>query len=154
MRKYFLLGAVAMLATSTANATTDYAEVTAKATIEVASGDLCPGSLTRGFVIKQNNSEIIANATDRYGAVSSSSSDLISISETDMSSNGEGFLYCDFVTDNITVPDSVPLKNGEKSIIFRPEADMDSGTIYGSYTIPANITSGDYIGTFTVTQTY
>ena len=33
MRKYFLLGAVALMAATSANATTDYAEVTARATI-------------------------------------------------------------------------------------------------------------------------
>ena len=37
MRKYFLLSALALMISGTANATTDYAEVTAKSTIEVAT---------------------------------------------------------------------------------------------------------------------
>jgi len=55
MRKYFLLSAVALLATSTANATTDYAEVTAKATIEVATEFTCDEINWGTIVVKANN---------------------------------------------------------------------------------------------------
>ena len=64
MRKYFLLSAVALLATSTANATTDYAEVTARATIEVAGTFDCPEIDFGTIVVKQNNSEITIYDSD------------------------------------------------------------------------------------------
>ncbi|MBE6451719.1 MAG: hypothetical protein E7016_07155 [Alphaproteobacteria bacterium] len=155
MRKYFLLSAVALLATSTANATTDYAEVTAKATIEVANQLECVStSIGWGIVVKQNNDDIvITNDT-------SASSDLISLTSGNPGDTNEGTTFCSMTeNDTFSLPDSVPLKNGDKVITFTPKAEFDEmgwegARIYGDLFIPANITAGDYIGTFTITKTY
>ena len=69
MRKYFLLGATVLLAVNTANATTDYAEVTAKATIEVARQFECTDFDFGTIVIKENNPEttvVIGDGFEEY----------------------------------------------------------------------------------------
>ena len=155
MRKYFLLSAVALMATTTANATTDYAEVTAKATIEVANTLNCaPNEFGWHIVVKQNNSDILI--TMNQSGIVSNSSDFISLSEID-GLNGATTTACFFVEGaDINIPDTIALKNGTKEIVLTPVL-LPMGNmlaIAGDISIPANITAGDYIGTFTISQTY
>jgi len=55
MRKYFLLSAIALLAATNVNATTDYAEVTARAKIEVANTFECDDVDWGTIVVKAEN---------------------------------------------------------------------------------------------------
>jgi len=134
MRKYFLLSAVALLATSTANATTDYAEVTAKATIEVAGTFDCPEIDFGKIVVKQNNAESRVYEGGPEG-------DIISVEK-----NPE-LLQCTFNSEKIDLVAHMSLTN--------PEAPGKVITLNyeGGYTliIPANITAGEYTGTTTMT---
>jgi len=148
MRKYFLLSAVALLATSTANATTDYAEVTAKATIEVAGTFECIDKDWGKIVVKQNNEEF---KIDTNGETTSA--DLIS-------ANGDGFIYCDGTNEDasITIEDAI-LTNQDTNKTIYMDVSLDgidsTGTqLSSSLTIPSGIVSGEYTGSFTVTRTY
>jgi len=145
MRKYFLLSAVAMLMTTTANATTDYAEVTAKATIEVANTMSCDNIDWGTIVVKQNNGEI--NIDDSCEA---DSDDLISISASDCRSQCRA--NSSFETTGF---DDVTLKNENGNTITLTNIDLaDDGTLYSYLNIPANVKAGTYTGSFTVTVTY
>ena len=154
MRKYFLLTSAALLAASTANATTDYAEVTAKATIEVAGtfefSDLDFGTI----VVKQQNEEIILNCDrDRCAA---RSDDFISQkgyapAKTDENNVAsipwEDGLYFDDITLQGT-------KGGELTVsnVFG-NAYGGYGAIAGTLIIPSKVVADDYTGTFTVVIT-
>ena len=148
MRKYFLLSAVALLATSTANATTDYAEVTAKATIEVAGTFTCDPIDYGTIVVKQGNEEFTI-----YQSGESSSNDLISIS-------GVSGGYCELSTDGVFMEDKelddVVLKNENGDTITLIDLWMEGGSnsILHTLEIPADVKPGDYTGSFTITQTY
>ena len=145
MRKYFLLGVAALLATSTANATTDYAEVTAKATIEIAGTFECDDIDFGTIVVKQNNGEI--NINDSCKA---NSDDLISISASDCLSQCRA--NSSFGTTGF---DDVTLKNENGNTITLTDiALVDDGTLYSFLNIPANVKAGEYTGSFTVTVTY
>ncbi|MBE6451778.1 MAG: hypothetical protein E7016_07465 [Alphaproteobacteria bacterium] len=154
MRKYFLLSAVALLATSTANATTDYAEVTAKATIEVAGTFSCSPINYGTIVVKQGNEAFVI---DEYGT--STSDDLISAGNSSVhsmcSSDSEPEDY--YLAENQTFDDVVLTnKNGDIITLINVHAGAESSasSIYVSLKIPADVKAGDYTGSFTVTKTY
>ncbi|MBE6451838.1 MAG: hypothetical protein E7016_07780 [Alphaproteobacteria bacterium] len=144
MRKYFLLSAVALLATSTANATTDYAEVTAKATIEVANifecGDIDWGTI----VVKQNNEPMTLRYA--YGAgVVSTSNDFISANGKKITSSCTDMP----TTSDVYVTTELTSNEGNKlSLSARLD---DGGTLETELTIPAKVPAGEYTGSFTVT---
>ncbi|MBQ2810674.1 MAG: DUF4402 domain-containing protein [Alphaproteobacteria bacterium] len=153
MRKYFLLSAVALMITGTANATTDYAEVTAKATIEVAGTFTCSDMNFGTIVVKQGNSEIIIDGELAEVGNINDNDDLISISGVSMST-------CS-VSDN---DDYVPMIKFSENLLTLTNDNGDEITvsgftsniqrIFGTLVIPSNVKAGDYTGSFTVTHTY
>ncbi|MBE6450505.1 MAG: hypothetical protein E7016_00900 [Alphaproteobacteria bacterium] len=155
MRKYFLLSAVALMAATTANATTDYAEVTAKATIEVANELSCTEMNWGKIVVKQNNAETIlemgfnSQVSPKYGQ----GADILSTSGYPAAST-TNCTGVDFDTTTPTYPSQVPLKAEGKTKTLTLEPGYESNSFYGYLTIPANVESGEYTGSFTVTVTY
>ncbi|MBQ2811507.1 MAG: hypothetical protein IJF12_04990 [Alphaproteobacteria bacterium] len=148
MRKYFLLSAVALMAATSANATTDYAEVTAKATIEVAGTFSCPEIDWGTFVVKQGNREFWVNT---YVAASGGyDQDMIS------HSGSEGHIECSqqFTDGNseIHFPD-VELENKNGDIIHLTHIIAGSNMIDTKIIIPQDVKAGEYTGSFTVTIT-
>ena len=143
MRKYFLLSAVALIISGNANATTDYAEVTAKATIEVAGTFECDDYDWGTIVVKQNNEPFTIDSFD-----GSEHKDLISISSL------PGSLSCtDEFLGNDTI-DEVKLTNENGDIITISGMFADEDAIYGAQlNIPANVKPGEYTGSFTITVT-
>ncbi|MBE6450909.1 MAG: hypothetical protein E7016_02965 [Alphaproteobacteria bacterium] len=146
MRKYFLLSAVALMATTTANATTDYAEVTAKATIQVAGTFECDNGGVIDFgtiVVKQDNEEFVIENGD------SASDDLISLDYSPESCTPN---TGDFGSD---ITFSTELKNaGGNKLSLSGYLDSDSEEIQTELTIPSDVPAGVYEGTFTLAQTY
>ena len=146
MRKYFLTSAVALLSISTANATTDYAEVTARATIEVANTMDCTDLDFGTIVVKKDNGISTVN-TQLYGAPEGWTSGDI-ISATNLSSS-----VCVFDVDvGIQYPSSINLVGPSENVTAELSGSID--TIFGVLTIPAKVTAGEYEGHFTVTRTY
>ena len=143
MRKYFLTCAVALLATSTANATTDYAEVTAKATIEVANELSCTEMNWGTIIVKQNNEEfsvIFDGGSDSH--------DLISVS-------GNGEVTCSQSIGEVALDDEeFTLKNANADTISLIHVAQENYRITGDLLIPANVKPGVYTGSFTVTYTH
>ena len=146
MRKYFLLSAVALLATSTANATTDYAEVTAKATIEHAGTLDCPSEWDFGtIVIKPNNEALVIDDGD------STSSDFIQ-----MSGGGERFM-CDEIGVYANDYTIALTNNGNDFItldIIKGYEDEVSTEFWSKLTLEENTSTGEYVGNFRITKTY
>ena len=143
MRKYFLISAVALMAATSANATTDYAEVTAKATIEVANTFTCPNLDWGTIVVKQQNDDIIIVSES-----GSDSDDLISYS-------GTGKTECNIDVMN-DYGETISLKNssGDTINILIQSEYSESPSLISTITIPANVKAGEYTGLFTVTKTY
>ncbi|MBE6450854.1 MAG: hypothetical protein E7016_02690 [Alphaproteobacteria bacterium] len=144
MRKYFLLSAVALMISGTANATTDYAEVTAKATIEVAGTFTCEDLDFGTIVVKQNNSVMSLVAP---GSTSES------LPEGIISVSGSGVAMCDgtsFSDGKI----SLDLKNENNQTMNLLVDKVAGDTLVGTLTIPTEVKAGTYTGSFTVTQTY
>jgi len=145
MRKYFLLSAVALLATSTANAKTDYAGDNARATIEVA-GDLNCEDIDWGTIVVKRQNE--AFTIDSSGKTNSS--DLISIS-------GRGDAECmgaewDVYTFSSVTDTKLTNENGDE--ITLTNITHDTAFVKANLNIPAHVQPGEYTGSFTVTQTY
>ena len=156
MRKYFLLSAVALMAATTANATTDYAEVTAKATIEVAGQLDCSNSIDFGtIVVKQNNAESTVVLDENYEILGEIqyTGDIISVT------NASSFPRCglpDISITNASIPENIVIKSGTESLPLKLTSSIgsDGVNIYATLTIPAKVKAGDYTGSFTVTATY
>jgi len=147
MRKYFLLSAVALLATSTANATTDYAEVTAKATIEVATKFSCDNIDYGTIVVKQNNASFVIDA--ELGVVDDTNS-LISWSG-DWGITGVSTCSITFDDD---FDENVTLKNNNgDNITLNVYNRLGDPFLISTLTIPAQVKPGEYTGSFTVTVT-
>ena len=150
MRKYFLLSAVALMAATTANATTDYAEVTAKATIQVAGTISCTDFNFGTIVVKNQNEESVLEV--QYNS-SYPSGDILSVSNpagSECSNNLTIGGYQDYT--NIDIP-TVILKNGDNEMSATFEAANNDG-LTGILTIPANVKAGEYTGSITITATY
>ena len=165
MRKYFLLSAVALLTATNANATTDYAEVTAKATIEVANQMECSDWDLGTIVIKSNNPTTTIT-TDTI-TLDYDSDIILSISNGTNSYS----LVC-YVSDytgnysNITVgvPNAIKLTgktNGDQIIINNITSDAHDDAsggielaINGTFNIPASVKADDYESVFTVNMVY
>ena len=154
MRKYFLLSAVAMLMTTTANATTDYAEVTAKATIQVAGTIECTDIDYGTIVVKQGNEKIHIVGYDEY-----ESKDILSITTVrdqavcytnDGYSQAGDFSYPNSVTLSGTTSDT-PLT----LTLYDPAWGANNDAwLMPELTIPANVKADTYTGSFTMTYTY
>jgi len=155
MRKYFLLSAVALMAATSANATTDYAEVTAKATIEVANTVSCTDLDFGTIVVKSGNkdSSVIADGY-LYG------NDSLRFTGDILSVSGKGYSECNFiegsayvmVSDSVTVQQSTILNDGKGNSMSLTLGDDGSGRVYGTLlTVPAEVVAGEYTGTFSVT---
>ena len=149
MRKYFLLSAVALLTATTANATTDYAEVTARATIEVAGTLDCTDLDFGTIVVKQNNKDTYVDV-DPFSTGITFGTDIIKVT-------GSGMSYCTSDNDYLDV-----LTTNEISLVSEETDDVltvqitnhDQTELSGYLSIPANVKAGEYTGSFTVTQTY
>ena len=144
MRKYFLTCAVALLTATNVNATTDYAEVTAKATIEVANIFECSEIDYGTIVVKQNNRAAELIATD-HDVTGEGADDIISTS--------------DWSKANSSCSTSVWGNKGDVTL-KNSNGDKIAMNIYGQGTtletilyIPTNVKAGDYTASFTVTQT-
>ncbi|MBQ2811056.1 MAG: DUF4402 domain-containing protein [Alphaproteobacteria bacterium] len=163
MRKYFLLSAVALLAASTANATTDYAEVTAKATIEVANTFTCSELNFGTIVMKQNNAESYLWLL-HDGSSIDYDLDVDVISATDYST-----ATCSFdsvISERVTLPDSIQLtgvNTSEKLTVDsfgyatsggEPDVSFNKLHIGAMLHIPSKVTADEYIGSFTVSVVY
>ncbi|MBE6450662.1 MAG: hypothetical protein E7016_01715 [Alphaproteobacteria bacterium] len=144
MRKYFLLSAVALLATSTANATTDYAEVTAKATIEVATEFTCDEINWGTIVVKANNPDFTLY-TD-----SLETPEILSI--TDYNLNGT--CYKNGTPYNGEFEGSTTLKNANGDELGTYASWTTDYPFHSVLSIPANVKAGEYTGAFTVSVTY
>ena len=155
MRKYFLTTAVALLATSTANATTDYAEVTAKATIEVAGTFSCDDFDFGTIVVKQNNEAFTMSEGegDSPDLLSSEGSWVFMCYGEDLSASKLGGYN---LVHRITLKND----NGDTLSASAYVEDCDDlGDGYGCYylpqlNIPAHVKAGEYTGSFTITATY
>ena len=158
MRKYFLLSAVALMAATSANATTDYAEVTAKATIEVANELNCWDLNWGTIVVKQNNQAFTLDS-----ASSTSEEVMAQVIRYDE----DGYFICNGIgsdTADYNLPDTVTLTsdNAGTPLTLRiltpgPESmgiDDGSVVIYSELSVPANVKPGYYESQFTVSFTY
>ena len=152
MRKYFLLSAVALMVATTANATTDYAEVTAKATIEVAGTFSCSNLNFGTIVVKQNNADTMVWA-DSYDGFEDEPLSTDVISQTGVST-----AYCSKLHDNdihdVSYPTTFSLTGGGSTLTATISYDSANGEFDGSLSIPAQVKAGEYTGSFTVTYTY
>ncbi|MBQ2811199.1 MAG: DUF4402 domain-containing protein [Alphaproteobacteria bacterium] len=147
MRKYFLISAVALLAATNANAAPDYAEVTAKATIEVAGTFECTDMDFGTIVVKQNNKEttLVENLSESK-SMGYNVDDIISIS-------GEGYSRCTTNSSILNVSEpNITLSNASNDKLSLSVEDV-GGFLGGTLIIPANVKAGEYTGSFTVTVT-
>lgn len=140
-----------MLATTTANATTDYAEVTARAKIEVANSVECTDLDWGTIVVKQNNQEFTLDAYDP----SKSQTEVISYD------NNKGESSCSGIGGNgsYNLPDSLTLTsdNGGNPLtlhLYRDSFEDGFFLLGSSLTVPANVKTGNYEAHFTVSFTY
>ncbi|MBE6451829.1 MAG: hypothetical protein E7016_07735 [Alphaproteobacteria bacterium] len=146
MRKYFLLSAVALLTATTANATTDYAEVTAKATIEVANLVTCTNIDYGTIVVKKDNRATYGSIFDDGEGNISYGQDVISVSNSKPNSE---------CSDVMTPQESsIKLTNGSGGELELEIWNEGDTTIYSSLFIPAKVSAGVYTGSFTATRTY
>ncbi|MBQ8870803.1 MAG: DUF4402 domain-containing protein [Alphaproteobacteria bacterium] len=154
MRKYFLLSAVALIISGTANAATDYAEVTAKATIEVAGTFTCSDLDFGTIVVKQGNEEFDISSFDLNEGVTYDNY-AISISGFNPSECAYSGGY-DAGDDGTFPPITSYLRNANgDSLLFSADfQNFYGGELHGTLTIPANVKAGEYTGSFTVTLTY
>ncbi|MBE6451080.1 MAG: hypothetical protein E7016_03860 [Alphaproteobacteria bacterium] len=152
MRKYFLLSAVALMAATSANATTDYAEVTAKANIQVAKKITCTDVGFDNIVVKENNSAVTIQHDGGFP-----NGDVFSASFTrgrcyngdpetgEMISDLDGF---EFLTNDI----ELTATGGSEGVFLSVYTADDE--ILGNLEIPASVKAGAYEGHFTITKTY
>ncbi|MBQ8870910.1 MAG: DUF4402 domain-containing protein [Alphaproteobacteria bacterium] len=159
MRKYFLLGAVALLAASNANATTDYAEVTAKATIQVASSATCDILNFGTIVVKQGNEDSTVTLDSDDYSKPIITGDILSVS-------GANVPACSFgdgtgeLTGGNSLPTSLTLtgdKTGETMTVTNFEMYDESDYSYyilATLNIPAGVAADVYTGSFTVYRAY
>ena len=157
MRKYFLLSAVALMAATTANAETNYAEVTASAEVELASSFSC-GDLHFGkLVIKKINEEsyITFDGPDGYYSYGDILSD-----GADTGFNSGCSEIDNYDTANITIPDVELTADGVDTKLTLSELnvgeyDEERGHHYisGKLNIPANVKAGYYSNSFTIMST-
>jgi len=158
MRKYFLLSAVAMLMTTTANATTDYAEVTAKATIQIANKMECTDLNFGTIVVKQNNaaSKLIFDYDAFANGEFTATGDILSYT-------GMKHTHCLFSSENA----EADIDSYERNIILTGEnggtmsvdielleADTNYADFGGTLNIPEKVTAGTYTGSFGVSTVY
>jgi len=147
MRKYFLLSAVALLVATSANATTDYAEVTAKATIEVATKFSCDNIDYGTIVVKQNNSPFVIDA--ELGVVDDTNSLISWSGDTGITGVSTcGITFDDDFNENVTLKNN----NGDK-ITLSVYSRYDDSFLISALRIPAQVKPGEYTGSFTVTVT-
>ncbi|MBQ2810574.1 MAG: DUF4402 domain-containing protein [Alphaproteobacteria bacterium] len=154
MRKYFLLG-VALLVANNAFATTDYAEVTAKATIQIANKIECTGDLDFGtIVMKANNSaSTVSIDISEYHSTGDVLS-VVDINSPDCIFGDDGVNYVNIEESDL--PTSVTL-TGEQSgkTVSVTDFEIYDGTgLNATLNIPANVTADTYVGTFTLAVAY
>ena len=155
MRKYFLLGVAALMTTTSVNAKTDYAEVTAKATIEVATNFTCDEIDWGTIVVKQNNRQFTIYGTDSNGNIDDyfgpDSSELISASKyPSFRCNFNGESYNQHFS-NFSETFDITNENGDKiSATVGSEGENEVTFL----TIPANVKPGNYTGAVTISYTY
>ncbi|MBE6450728.1 MAG: hypothetical protein E7016_02055 [Alphaproteobacteria bacterium] len=155
MRKYFLLSAVALLAATSANATTDYAEVTARATIEVAGKISCTDMNFGTIVVKKDNAESVVDMNYIFNDESywdvSTQGDIISITGYDLTKCENGFLAMGDPY-HPEFPSEITLSNGTSKItvtdVYYDGEKVSSAKLH----IPAKVTGGEYTTSFTIQQ--
>ena len=154
MRKYFLLSAVALLAATSANATTDYAEITAKATIEVANKYTCSELNFGTIVLKQDNQDsILTLDTDSLlGVASTTTGDILSVSGDLSLPECDGNISNEFPVDPSIPAIKLTDDAGQELTVSDlgvngGEANITKATLF----IPAGTRKGVFTGTFTLT---
>ena len=153
MRKYFLLSAVAILAATNVNATTDYAEITAEATVSVAKVLQCASyTLNMGtFTIKEGNNPIDIMAMDTSSPYYDSS-DIINFDIPETS-----YISCydvDFSSDYATFPNRIDLTGTTHKQTIQAYLYASGSEVRGMPIFPADVKADTYTGSFTITYTY
>ncbi|MBQ2810792.1 MAG: hypothetical protein IJF12_01340 [Alphaproteobacteria bacterium] len=148
MRKYFLLSAVALMAATSANATTDYAEVTAKATIEVATKHSCSNLDFGTLVLKQGNKAFNYGHAGPSWDASTSHEDLISASGISFSCElpvgfGGQEEYKGIILKN---------KNSDELMLNLIVSNSGEFFYSAALEIPAEVKAGEYTGSFIMTE--
>ncbi|MBQ2811499.1 MAG: hypothetical protein IJF12_04950 [Alphaproteobacteria bacterium] len=148
MRKYFLLSAVALLATTSANAATDYANMDISVNITYATKINCTQDLSFGQVV------IDANATgEQYvdmiedGFISDKSSGVVSVENSHAGS-------CDFNLPQNLNGKTIELDGGVDGDLL-PSVTLHAFDNYlsGRLNIPENyVSGGDYSATITIVK--
>ncbi|MBE6451291.1 MAG: hypothetical protein E7016_04935 [Alphaproteobacteria bacterium] len=166
MRKYFLLSAVAILAATNVNATTDYAEVTARATIEMANEVTCSEFNFGTFVIKKGNGEISFDSSqigmDELSHLSGDINSLISHSGYTSAVCSLSDMDNAIIDGATTSTNYVTLKGKKSSKTLNAElksggympGSSDGVYFSGILTIPEDIEADEYTGSFTINFTY
>ena len=148
MRKYFLLSAVAALVASTANATTDYAEVTARAEIQVANESTCDDIDFGTIVVKDENDDFTIGYS---GITGNGKSDVISVGEYTK------YIYCTNMGDSANIEEeTIILKNktGDE-MSLRLIGGRPSDEEFAVYLdVPNSVQPGEYTASFTIAITY
>ena len=159
MRKYFLLSAIALLATSTANAD-NYAEIEMTAKITEANSITC-SPLNFGHIVLDNknvsNDGSIKILFDGFEITDHGSGKRI------VAVNDSSAAICDISNGStITFPDNAKITGPNVDLLvgdFQAYYDSEMGDVYrigATLYIPGEMESlsGNYTGSFTVTTTY
>ena len=155
MRKYFLLSAVALLAASTANAETEYAEVTVKATLVDANQFSC-SDMDFGIIVLKSGAMIASTVTLQNTGEPITTGKILSVSGTNTP-------LCEHARGEqveVNFPESLTLTSihtGEEMTVTNFEKVNDNGyefNIIATLNIPETYADDEYIGTFTLTSTY
>jgi len=151
MRKYFLLSAAALMVATSANATTDYAEVTAKATIEVANLHTCSPLNFGKIVLKKDNAQVSLNLLEYLaGDGSISSNQIISIT----GATGSSCTLNPYDQDYSVTDATLTNKEGTGTMTVTNITNDGGSDFWGTLNIPAKAVPGEYEGTFTITYNY
>ncbi|MBE6451244.1 MAG: hypothetical protein E7016_04700 [Alphaproteobacteria bacterium] len=157
MRKYFLLSAVALLATSTANATTEYAVIEASANIEYVTEITCTDMDFGTIYLKSRDKEIILVGDGSFLREENEGTNVVNVTGYSPAHCQIGDSSFDDESDGYSVNVlSSHLDNDDDS-----DAHLSFGirNVFGDsiiphLTIPANAPSGHYSGAMYVMFTY
>ena len=143
MKKYFLSMCFVFLTISNVNSATDYAEVTARASIQVAEVVECENPIMNfgSLAVKANNEEssvaLGANSTTQNG-------DVVAVNNASTATCSNQELNWEAVGD-------VTLTNNNGKTVTITDIGVDANNnVTGNLIIPKNADSGEYVGTFTV----
>ncbi|MBQ8870588.1 MAG: hypothetical protein IJ019_04355 [Alphaproteobacteria bacterium] len=144
MRKYFLLSAVALMISGTANARTtfDYMNVSANL---IGAEEMTCSDLTFGdIIIKNENKESTIEAGVGWFETTG---DIIQVT-------GYEAGYCNEAYYPTLESDTITLKGPDSTTLTITGVYPEDGYISGTLNIPANVTKGEYSANILVLGTY